>query len=121
MTILLGTLLVLLAIAVVVWPFWIARHGPRRLEDPAIELSQALRRARDRVYEEIRVLQQEYFLKVLTEDDYRRQLDAARLRAAELLREQQHVEESLAAIGARVDAQLEGFLPSRWSGTDHKR
>ena len=111
MTIIVLTLLVLVAIAVLVYPFWAARHGGVLFDDPARDLEAGIRRARDRVYEEIRALQQEYFLKNMTETEYRTQLQAARQRAAELIREQQRVNETAAAIGSRVDAELSGLLP----------
>ena len=106
MTILILTLLVVAAIAVLIYPFWKARHGSVSLDDLVREMESSLRRARERVYEEIRVLQQEYFLGNMTEDEYRAQLQSARQRAAELIREQQQVRQTAAAIENRVDAEL---------------
>ena len=110
MTILILTLLVLVAAAVLIYPFWAARHGGAPFDDPARDLEAGIRRARDRVYEEIRALQQEYFLANMTEAEYRVQLQAARRRAAELIRQQQHVNETTSAIESRVDAELREFL-----------
>ena len=81
MTILILTLLVVAAVAVLIYPFWKARHGSVSLDDLVREMESSLRRARERVYEEIRVLQQEYFLGNMTEDEYRAQLQSARQRA----------------------------------------
>ena len=106
MTILVLTLLLIITVAVLVYPFWAARHGGVSVDDPARDLEAGIRRARDRVYEEIRALQQEYFLANMTEAEYRAQLLAARQRAAELIRQQQHVRETAAAIESRVDAEL---------------
>ncbi len=111
MTILVLTLLVLVAIVVLVYPFWAARYGGVLFDDPARDLEAGIRRARDRVYEEIRALQQEYFLGNTTEAEYRAQLQAARRRAAELIREQQQVNETAAAIEDRVDTELRDLLP----------
>ncbi len=111
MTILVLTLLVLVAIVVLVYPFWAARYGGVLFDDPARDLEAGIRRARDRVYEEIRALQQEYFLGNMTEAEYRAQLQAARQRAAELIREQQQVNETAAAIQDRVDTELRELLP----------
>ena len=97
MTILVITLLVLSTMVVLVYPFWAARYGGVLFEDPARDLEAGLRRARDRVYEEIRALQQEYFLGNMTEAEYRAQLRVARRRAAELIREQQQVNETARA------------------------
>lgn len=110
MTILVITLLVLVTVAVLAYPFWAARHGGVSFDDPARDLEAGIRRARDRVYEEIRALQQEYFLAHMTEAEYRAQLQAARRRAAELIREQQQVRETAAAIEDRVDAELRALL-----------
>lgn len=111
MTIIVLTFLVLVAIVVLVYPFWVARHGGVLFDDPARDLEAGIRRARDRVYEEIRALQQEYFLRNMTEAEYRAQLQAARRRAAELIREQQQVTETVAAIEARIGAELGELLP----------
>lgn len=110
MTILVLTLLVLVAIVVLVYPFWAARYGGVLFNDPARDLEAGIRRARDRVYEEIRALQQEYFLGNMAEAEYRAQLQSARRRAAELIREQQQVNETAAVIGSRVDTELEVLL-----------
>lgn len=111
MTILLLTLLLIVTVAVLVYPFWAARHGGVSLDDPARDLEAGIRRARDRVYEEIRALQQEYFLANMTEAEYRAQLQSARQRAAELILQQQHVSETTAAIESRVDAELRELQP----------
>ncbi|MDE2837467.1 MAG: hypothetical protein OXL97_08165 [Chloroflexota bacterium] len=106
MTILILTLLLVVTVAVLVYPFWAARHGGVSLYDPASDLESGIRRARDRVYEEIRALQQEYFLANMTEAEYRAQLQSARQRAAELILQQRQVSETTAAIERRVDAEL---------------
>ena len=111
MTILVVTLLALVAIAVLIYPFWAARHGNARPHDHALELAEGVRRARERVYEEIRALQQEYFLGVLTPEEHEEQLRAARLRAAELVREQQQVENAVLDIERQVDDELGALLP----------
>lgn len=110
MTIVVLTLLVLVAVAILAYPFWAARHGGVLFDDPARDLEAGIRRARDRVYEEIRALQQEYFLGNTTEDEYRAQLLTARRRAAELIREQQQVNETAATMERRVDAELQELL-----------
>lgn len=110
MTIIILTLLVLVTAAVLGYPFWAARYGGALFDDPARDLEAGIRRARDRVYEEVRALQQEYFLENMTEAEYRAQLQAARRRAAELIREQQQVNETVAAIGSRVDSELQELL-----------
>ena len=104
MTVLVVTVLVVASLAVVAYPLFVRRG--EGTEEPAEELARGLRRARDRVYEEIRALQQEYFLKTLSQEEYEEQLGAARVRAAELLADQRHVQETLASIERAVEEQM---------------
>ena len=106
MEIVIIAVLVAVSLAVVIYPFVTRSTEHDRLEDPAEELAQQLRRSRDRVYEELRALQQEYFLKSLTEEEYRAQLEAARLQAAQLLRDQQRVQETIADVDETVEEQM---------------
>ena len=106
MTIVIVTIVVLVSLAVLAYPFVAGRSERDRAEDAASDLAQRLRRSRDRVYEGIRILQQEYFLANLTEEDYRERLREARLEAARLLQQQQQVQQTLGAIGAAVEAEL---------------
>ena len=106
MTIVIVTIVVLVSLAVLAYPFVAGRSERDRAEDAASDLAQRLRRSRDRVYEGIRVLQQEYFLANLTEEEYRERLREARLEAARLLQQQQQVQQTLGAIGAAVEAEL---------------
>lgn len=106
MTILVLTLLVLASVAVLAYPFWAERRGVARFDDPALDLEEGVRRARDRVYEEMRVLQQERFLNSDGDEERRARLQAARVRAAELIREQRRARETADAIERGVDAEL---------------
>ena len=54
----------------------------------------------------------------MTEAEYRAQLQAARRRAAELIREQQQVNETAAAIQDRVDTELRELLPRDGEGKE---
>jgi len=96
----------ILSLVVVAYPLLTSRGAARPIDDPAVELAQRLRRARDRVYEEIRALQQERFMRDITEEQYQEQLNAARLRAAQLLQEQRRVQETIAEIEAAVEAGM---------------
>ena len=106
MTIVIVTIIVLVSLAVLAYPFVAGRSERDRAEQAASDLAQRLRRSRDRVYEGIRVLQQEYFLANMTEEEYRERLREARLEAARLLQQQQQVQQTLGAIGAAVEAEL---------------
>ena len=106
MTVLIVTLIVVFSLVVLAYPFLARRSAREGLDDAAEELAQRLRRSRDRVYEEIRALQQEYFLGNLTEEEYQEQLQAARMEAAELMREQQEVQQTLTEIDEIVEAEM---------------
>ena len=104
MTVLVVTLLVAASVAVLAYPLLVRRPpGP---DEQAEELALGLRKARDRVYEEIRALQQEHFLESVSQAEYEEQLQAARLRAAELLAQQQQVQQTLASIDEAVEEQM---------------
>ncbi len=100
------TLVLAVTLAVLAYPYLVAPKRSGTLDDAAEELGQRLRRSRDRVYEEIRALQQEYFLKNMTEDEYRAQLQAGRLEAARLMQQQQQVQQTLADIDALVEEEM---------------
>ena len=104
MTVIVVTLLVAASVAVLAYPLLVRRSA--NPDEQAEELSLGLRKARDRVYEEIRVLQQEYFLQTISQEAYAEQLQAARLRAAELLAQQQQVQETLRSIDEDVEEQM---------------
>ena len=105
MTIFFATLLVAAVLAIVLWPFFAPREGTK-LNNPADDLRQSLRRGRERVYEEIKVLQQEHFMHDLTDEAYQAQLQELRLRAAGFMREQEGIQDTLSAIDAEVDQAL---------------
>lgn len=105
MTVLIVTLLLVGSLAVLAYPLFVQRRRGL-VDEPAEELALGLRRARDRVYEEIRVLQQEYFLKSLSQKDYQGQLYAARLRAAALLAEAQQVQQTVETIDRTVEEEM---------------
>ena len=106
MTLIIVTLVVLVSLAVLVYPFVVGQSESERAEDSADDLAQRLRRSRDRVYEEIRALQQEYFLDNMTQEQYREQLGAARLEAARLMQQQRQVQQTLQDIEATVEAEI---------------
>jgi hypothetical protein len=101
------TLVLAVTVVVLAYPYLVAPKRSGALDDAAEALGQRLRRSRDRVYEEIRALQQEYFLENLTEDEYRAQLQAARLEAARLMQQQQQVQQTLAEIESLVEEEME--------------
>ena len=102
MAILIITLLLAASLVVVLYPV-LSRRTETSPDDAGQQLAEGLRRQRDRVYEELRALEQERFLRQLSDDEYEAQLQAARVRAAALLRQQERTQETL----ARLDQELE--------------
>lgn len=100
------TIMLVVTLAVLVYPYLATSKGNGVLDNAAEELSQRLRRSRDRVYEEIRALQQEYFLGNLTEEAYRTQLQKARLEAAQLMKQQQEVQQTLIELEAAIEEEV---------------
>ena len=105
MSILLGSLLLAACLCIVAWPL-ARRTAAQAAGEEADALAEGLRRARERVYEEIRALQQERFLGNLTPEQYRAQLDAARSRAAHLAAQQAGVQEAMASVEEEAEAAL---------------
>jgi hypothetical protein len=101
------TVVLIATLAVLAYPFVVRRNQRDGLADAAVDLAQRLRRARDRVYEEIRALQQEYLLGNMLEAEYREQLQAARMNAASLMQQQQQVQQTLEEIDDEVERELE--------------
>ena len=101
------TVVLIATLAVLAYPFVVRRTRREGLDDDAADLAQRLRRARDRVYEEIRALQQEYFLGNVPEDEYRELLRTARRDAASLMRQQEQVQQTLEAISEEVEQELQ--------------
>ena len=107
MPIFIVTVVLIATLVVLAYPFVVRRTGREGLDDDAVDLAQRLRRARDRVYEEIRALQQEYFLGNVPEVEYRELLRTARRDAASLMRQQEQVQQTLEAISEEVEQELQ--------------
>ena len=101
------TVVLIATLAVLAYPLVVRRNQREGLDDAAVDLGQRLRRARDRVYEEIRALQQEYFLGNMPEDEYHQLLHTARMDAASLMQQQQQVQQTLEEIDDEVERELE--------------
>ena len=93
---LLGTTLVLISMAVLVYPF-LSGRGYTLAGDPSIE---RLRVARMRAYRQIADLEGDYQAGDLTESDYESQLSELRIAAAKIMQR----EEQLGAIESDVEA-----------------
>lgn len=107
MPIFIVTVVLIATLAVLAYPFIVRRTRREGLDDDAADLAQRLRRARDRVYEEVRALQQEYFLGNVPEDEYRELLWTARRDAASLMRQQEQVQQTLEEISEEVEQELQ--------------
>ena len=106
MTFAITTLLILISITIVSYPIWANRNQSQKIVDPIEEIEEISRRSRERVYEEIRILQQEYFLKNITPEEYSAQLNVAREKAAALLVNQQEATQILDSIYSEVSQKF---------------
>jgi biopolymer transport protein ExbB/TolQ len=106
MAILIITVLLLGSLAVVLYPVFYRSAEAPSAKEAGEEVAQQLRRARDRVYEEVCVLQQEYFLHHLTEEEYRNQVQAARIQAAHLLRQQEQALQTVAELEQAIEEEV---------------
>ena len=91
---LVGALLAVLAIGVVLYPFWRRRfrHPSPEVQGPAGHPEGDDRTA---IYDEIRTLQLEYQLGAIDEADYKERLQSSRLTAALALRDQDVLNQEL--------------------------
>ncbi len=116
MAILIATVLTAVLLAIVAYPVLVQR-GRRAAEadEPLTEAVEQLRRARDRTYEEIRALQQERFMRDISDEEYQAQLEALRAQAARLIQQQRDAQAGLSPTVTGVDADAEHRPPR---GTD---
>ena len=117
MAILIATVLTAVLLAIVAYPVLVQR-GRRAAEadEPLAEAIEQLRRARDRTYEEIRALQQERFMRDISDQEYQAQLEALRAQAARLIQQQRDMQAGLPPTGERADANPEHHTPQGADG-----
>lgn len=94
MPLLAGIVLAWISVLILVWPF-LRRENTAHDDDPIVEL----RRRREAVYEEVRVLHNDHLLGDIPLADYEPRLHVHRVKAAELLRDEERLQE--------LDARLE--------------
>lgn len=100
------TLIIIISLFWLIQPIISKRQESVITDDLIQDASDQLRRSRERIYEEIRVLQQEYFLGHLSEGTYQSQLSKSRFQAAGLLREQEQIKKTLTEVEKDVEASL---------------
>ncbi len=106
---LLGTALVLISLAVLVYPF-INRRGYSLAGDPTIE---RLRVARMRVYRQIADLEGDYQTGDLTETDYELQMTELRVTAAKIMQREEQlgsVVSDAEALEREIEAARRGMV-----------
>ncbi len=103
MTIAITTLLVMICVLIVGLPFWTRSNYGEKIVDPLEEIEEISRRSRERIYEEIRVLQQEYFLNSISQEEYILQLNSAREKAAALLVSQQEAKRVIDNVYTKIE------------------
>ena len=106
MVILIITLLLVASLLVVLYPLLAHRTGASDAEEAAQQVAEGLRRERDRIYEELQALQQERFLRHLSEEEYQAEQQAARTHSALLLQRQQQVQEMAARAEEEVEEEI---------------
>ena len=116
MAILIATVLAAVLLAMVAYPVLV--QGGRRAAEadgPLNEAVEQLRRARDRTYEEIRALQQERFMRDISDQEFQAQLEALRTQAARLIQQQRDAQGGLPPTGEGADTDPAHRAPQ---GTD---
>ena len=106
MTLILITVLAIISIAAVILPFIRSSKSDHSIAD---ESWHALRRSRNRVYEEIRVMHQERFLGHLTEQEFQGQLLEARTTAARYMKQQHDLQAVIKRAEIFVDQELDNL------------
>ena len=105
---LLGTTLVLISLAVLVYPF-LSRRGYSLAGDPTIE---RLRVARLRVYRQIADLEGDYQTGDLTEKDYQLQMNELRVTAAKIMQREEQLGAAVSdaeALEREIEAARRGM------------
>ncbi len=98
MPLLAGIVLAWISVVVVVWPFLRRANATHNDDDPIVEL----RRRRETVYEEARVLHNDHLLGDIPVAEYEPRFQAHRVLAAELLRD----EERLQQLNRRLEEEV---------------
>jgi transposase len=111
MALAIGVILAAVAVTVVLWPFF---RGRRAVAPPGHGVLLAeLGRRRQAIYVEIQSLQSEYELGEVEPQEHQRRLGVLRLQAAEALRDQERVEERLAALDEALEQEIRTVRASR--------
>ncbi|HJP27776.1 MAG TPA: hypothetical protein QF694_03080 [Dehalococcoidia bacterium] len=113
MPIVLGTLLAIISIAVIAYPFLGSQRY--RLVSESFVTREKLRAERLRIYRKISDIEADYELGDLTEADYQQQRDQLRISAAEILKQ----ESDSITIDSRRDEDLEKEISRLREQTTH--
>lgn len=89
MPLLAGIVLAWASVLVLVWPFLRREKAVHDDDDPVVEI----RRRREAVYEEARILHNDHFLGDVPLVEYEPRFQAHRVQAAELLRDEERLQE----------------------------
>ena len=105
MLLLLVCLILFLSISIVLYPIIFSRNSTPYAYGTS-GATQALRRQRERIYEEIRILEQEYFLDHLPQSIYLKQREKLREHAAFYLYQESIVVETFENLEGTLNQQL---------------
>ena len=89
LTIFIATIVLATILLVLIYPLVTHRRERGMIDDASFELAQ-----------------REYFLGNLSEEEHQKQFQNARLEAAELMRQQQQIQQTIAGIEAEVDEEI---------------
>ena len=107
MAILIISLLIISSLIVVFYPILSFQISGRHFDQAYEHLNDVLGRRHERIYEELKVLEQERFLGHMTEEEYAAQLKRSQNEMAELLKQQNQSAVILNDINSELDARID--------------
>jgi hypothetical protein len=106
MAILIISLLIISSLVVVFYPILSLQTSGRQFDETYEHMHAVLGRRHERIYEELKVLEQERFLGHMTEEEYDTQLNRGQNELAELLKQQNQLAVTLNDINSELDAKI---------------
>ncbi len=108
MTALFATALIVTCLIMVLWPLFRGRPEETDIEAILTNHEKEFTRARERIYQEIRTVQQEWLIKNISEESYRSELSRLRIEAALILKTQSTTKDKILEIQKEMEAATGG-------------
>ena len=102
-----ATILILSCLVLVLEPLFRQKYGAENIQVALENHDNEFIKSREGIYQEIRTIQQEWFMQNLTEDQYRHELEMLRLKAATILKAQDESRREISNIQSEVDAIMD--------------